>query len=142
MFDIGVNLTSSQFAKDSDEVVVRARAAGVKGMLLTGTSAQESLQAQRLAQRFQCWSTAGVHPPDSSSWTPAVAGAIRDLALMPGAVAIGECGPDFHRHFSTPAGPARAFPALFGGSERPRAVILTPLFRPVLVREGDCVDQR
>lgn len=37
MFDIGVNLTSSQFAKDRDDVVARAFAAGVKGMLLTGT---------------------------------------------------------------------------------------------------------
>ncbi|EDC2511407.1 hydrolase TatD, partial [Salmonella enterica] len=36
MFDIGVNLTSSQFAKDRDDVVARAFAAGVKGMLLTG----------------------------------------------------------------------------------------------------------
>ncbi len=38
MFDIGVNLTSSQFAKDRDDVVARAFAAGVKGMLLTGTN--------------------------------------------------------------------------------------------------------
>ncbi len=38
VFDIGVNLTSSQFAKDRDDVVARAFAAGVKGMLLTGTT--------------------------------------------------------------------------------------------------------
>ena len=30
MFDIGVNLTSSQFSRDRDEVVSRARAAGVR----------------------------------------------------------------------------------------------------------------
>ncbi len=36
MFDIGLNLTSSQFAKDRDEVVARAFEAGVKGLLLTG----------------------------------------------------------------------------------------------------------
>lgn len=35
MFDIGVNLTSSQFSRDHDEVVARALAAGVNGMLLT-----------------------------------------------------------------------------------------------------------
>lgn len=34
MFDIGVNLTSSQFSRDHDEVVARALAAGVNGMLL------------------------------------------------------------------------------------------------------------
>ena len=46
MFDIGLNLTSSQFAKDLDEVVARAFAAGVKGLLLTGTNLHESEQAQ------------------------------------------------------------------------------------------------
>jgi Mg-dependent DNase len=65
MFDIGLNLTSSQFAKDRDEVVARAFAAGVKGLLLTGTNLYESEQAQQLAQRYdRCWSTAGVHPHD------------------------------------------------------------------------------
>ena len=49
MFDIGLNLTSSQFAKDRDEVVARAFAAGVKGLLLTGTNLHESEQAQLLA---------------------------------------------------------------------------------------------
>jgi len=111
MFDIGVNLTSSQFAKDCDEVVARARSAGVKGMLLTGTSAEESRQAQQLAQRHQCWSTAGVHPHDSSSWTPEMAEVIRGLALTPEVVAIGECGLDFNRNFSTPLQQERAFTA-------------------------------
>ncbi|WP_186294621.1 TatD family hydrolase, partial [Klebsiella pneumoniae] len=59
MFDIGVNLTSSQFSRDHDEVVARALAAGVNGMLLTGTNLAESQQAQKLASRYSgCWSTA------------------------------------------------------------------------------------
>lgn len=111
MFDIGVNLTSSQFAKDSDEVIARARVAGVKGMLLIGTNGQQSQQAQRLAQRFQCWSTAGVHPHDSSSWTPELSGILRGLARMPEVVAIGECGLDFNRNFSTPDKQEWAFTA-------------------------------
>ena len=51
MFDIGVNLTSSQFSRDHDEVVARALAAGVNGMLLTGTNLAESQQAQKLGIR-------------------------------------------------------------------------------------------
>ena len=66
MFDIGVNLTSSQFSHDRDDVIARAQAAGVNGMLLTDTNRHESEQAQQFAQRFAgCWSTAGVHPHDS-----------------------------------------------------------------------------
>ncbi len=110
MFDIGVNLTSSQFARDRDEVVARARAAGVHGMLLTGTNRHESEEAQRLAERFEgCWSTAGVHPHDSSSWSPEVADAIYALVNKPEVVAVGECGLDFNRNFSTPAEQEVAF---------------------------------
>ena len=94
MFDIGVNLTSSQFSRDHDEVVARALAAGVNGMLLTGTNLAESQQAQKLASRYSgCWSTAGVHPHDGSSWTPAVAEAI------------------YNRNFSTPHEQEVAFSA-------------------------------
>ncbi|HBW8787770.1 TPA: 3'-5' ssDNA/RNA exonuclease TatD [Klebsiella pneumoniae] len=112
MFDIGVNLTSSQFSRDHDEVVARALAAGVNGMLLTGTNLAESQQAQKLASRYSgCWSTAGVHPHDGSSWTPAVAEAIYTLAGEPQVVAIGECGLDFNRNFSTPHEQKVAFSA-------------------------------
>lgn len=112
MFDIGVNLTSSQFARDRDEVVAAAFSAGVSGMLITGTNAHESAEAYRLAQRYaRCWSTAGVHPHDSSSWTPEVANDIRSLAARPEVVAIGECGLDFNRNFSTPQQQERAFSA-------------------------------
>lgn len=103
MFDIGVNLTSSQFAGDREQVVGRAAAAGVNGMLLTGTNLHESQQAQALAAQYaNCWSTAGVHPHDSSQWQPETADAIHQLANLPEVVAIGECGLDFNRNFSTP----------------------------------------
>ncbi|WP_432224949.1 3'-5' ssDNA/RNA exonuclease TatD [Enterobacter wuhouensis] len=112
MFDIGLNLTSSQFAKDRDEVVARAFAAGVKGLLLTGTNLHESEQAQLLAQRYDhCWSTAGVHPHDSSQWTEESAEVLHRLARTPEVVAIGECGLDFNRNFSMPEEQERAFSA-------------------------------
>ena len=112
MFDIGLNLTSAQFAKDRDEVVARAFAAGVSGLLLTGTNLYESEQAQLLAQRYQhCWSTAGVHPHDSSQWAHESAEALHRLAATPEVVAIGECGLDFNRNFSTPEEQEMAFTA-------------------------------
>ncbi len=102
MFDIGVNLTSTQFAKDREQVVKRARAAGVAGMLITGTNGLESQQAQDLAQQHPgfCWSTAGVHPHHASEWSAATAATLCRLAEHPQVVAIGECGLDFNRNFS------------------------------------------
>ena len=112
MFDIGLNLTSSQFAKDRDDVVASAFDAGVKGLLLTGTNLHESEQAQHLAQRYQhCWSTAGIHPHDSSQWTEESAQILYRLAKTAEVVAIGECGLDFNRNFSTPDEQEKAFTA-------------------------------
>ncbi|MDA3135435.1 3'-5' ssDNA/RNA exonuclease TatD [Atlantibacter subterranea] len=112
MFDIGVNLTSGQFDKDRDDVVARAFAAGVSGMLITGTSLHESQQAQQLASRYDnCWSTAGVHPHDASQWLPETADALRELANTPEVIAMGECGLDFNRNYSTPEDQERAFSA-------------------------------
>ncbi|WP_279051684.1 3'-5' ssDNA/RNA exonuclease TatD [Cedecea davisae] len=112
MFDIGVNLTSSQFAKDHAEVVARAKQAGLSGMMLTGTNLHESEQALLMAQQYDnCWSTAGVHPHDASQWQDSTAESLRRLAAAPQVVAIGECGLDFNRNFSTPAEQERAFTA-------------------------------
>lgn len=112
MFDIGVNLSSKRFENDRGEVVMRAREAGVRGMLLTGTSIDESKQVLSLARRYpDCWSTAGVHPHDAENWT---AGCVEQLALLaaePEVVAICECGLDFNRNFSSPQAQERAFSA-------------------------------
>ncbi|WP_145605703.1 3'-5' ssDNA/RNA exonuclease TatD [Yersinia intermedia] len=113
MFDIGVNLTSSQFAKDYSQVVSRAKTAAVTGMLITGTDIEESQAALELALAYPgyCWSTAGVHPHQASRWQIDVEQQIKSLAAHAAVVAIGECGLDFNRNFSTPAEQEIAFTA-------------------------------
>ncbi|WP_145523090.1 3'-5' ssDNA/RNA exonuclease TatD [Yersinia rohdei] len=113
MFDIGVNLTSSQFAKDCPQIIAAAKEAGVTGMLITGTDAQESQAALDLAMTYPgyCWSTAGVHPHHASCWDMSVEQTIRALSANTSVVAIGECGLDFNRNFSTPAEQEIAFTA-------------------------------
>ncbi|GKX50787.1 3'-5' ssDNA/RNA exonuclease TatD [Budvicia aquatica] len=113
MFDIGVNLTNRQFAQDKHYVVSRARLAGINGMLVTGTSLKESIAASQLSREYPdyCWSTAGVHPHDASGWSADCEQQIYQLAKLPEVVAIGECGLDFNRNFSTPEEQEKAFNA-------------------------------
>ncbi|VDZ56334.1 Deoxyribonuclease TatD [Serratia odorifera] len=82
-------------------------------MLITGTCVQESLAASALAQDYRdyCWSTAGVHPHHASEWNTQTAEQLRALAGRPEVVAIGECGLDFNRNFSTPDQQEAAFSA-------------------------------
>jgi TatD DNase family protein len=102
MIDIGINLTSPQFAGEQDELVERARAAGLSALILTGTDLAGSQESAALASRWPdyCFSTAGVHPHDAKSVDQQTLAALRELATLPQVVAIGECGLDYNRDFS------------------------------------------
>lgn len=103
MIDIGVNLTSKRFDKDRLDVIERAKQAGINAMFVTGTSVEESIQAVRFCQQFPdyLYSTAGVHPHDAGSVMPNYLEQLQQLASKTCVKAIGECGLDFNRNFST-----------------------------------------
>ncbi|MGC3875160.1 TatD family hydrolase [Halomonas sp. GXIMD04776] len=115
LVDIGANLTHQSFAKDRDAVIARARAANVTTLILTGTDLEHAEQAVELARQTPgLYATAGVHPHDASRWDSTLARGMRDLHEQPETVAVGECGLDFNRNFSTPADQERAFEAQLG----------------------------
>ena len=96
MIDIGANLTHSAFASDLDDVIARARQAGVQTIIVTGTTVEDSHQAEKLGLPF----TAGVHPHHAKDFDADAIAALRDLATHPRCVAVGECGLDFNRNYS------------------------------------------
>lgn len=115
LVDIGANLTHDSFNRDLEAVLKRARAANVTTLIVTGTDRAHAEQAVALAQRFPgLYATAGVHPHDASQWDDTLASAMRELHHRPEIVAVGECGLDFNRNFSTPGEQERAFEAQLG----------------------------
>ena len=115
LVDIGANLTHSSFARDLKAVLRRAQAANVTTLIVTGTDRAHAEQAVALAQHFPgLYATAGVHPHDASHWDTSLATAMGELHQRPEVVAVGECGLDFNRNFSTPAEQERAFEAQLG----------------------------
>jgi len=112
--DIGVNLDAAQFRHDLADVVSRAGAAGVETLILTGTSLVDSEALQQLAERFQHYLTVGVHPHNAKAWGPESANDLKRLAALPRVCAIGECGLDFNRNFSSPVEQETAFVAQLG----------------------------
>jgi TatD DNase family protein len=112
LVDIGANLTHESFQRDLPAVVERAHAANVTTLILTGTDLEHAKQAAALAEKHPgFFATAGVHPHDASRWTPALGREMAALHAHPKMVAVGECGLDFNRNFSTPAEQERAFEA-------------------------------
>lgn len=134
LVDIGLNLTSSQFADDRAQVLQRAWRAGLCGAVLTGTTLQGSREALAWARldpsRLAC--TAGVHPHHASSWSGAHAESIRELARAFEVVALGEAGLDFNRMASSTADQYRAFEA--------QLALALELDKPVFLHCRDAFD--
>src|SRR5829696_5431655 len=96
--DSHAHLADPAFDADRDAVLDRARLAGARAVVCIGESLAAAARARALAARHPglVYFTAGVHPHDAADFDEA-----RDLpALLEevrlGAVAIGECGLDYH----------------------------------------------
>ena len=102
LVDIGANLTHASFRDDLAEVLQRARSAGIGSIVVTGTTLEESRAAAQLAERHeQLYATAGVHPHHARDCDERTIPALRELAAHPRVVALGECGLDYNRNYST-----------------------------------------
>ena len=102
LVDIGANLTHPAFRGDLDQVLHRARGAGVASIIVTGTSIAESSRAIKLTENESenLYATCGVHPHHARECDASTIPALRELARHPRVVAIGECGLDFNRNYS------------------------------------------
>ncbi len=96
--DSHVHLADRAFAADADTVIARARAAGARALVCIGESPDAASRAQDIAARHPgfVFHTCGVHPHDANTWDAARDGAAIREAVAAGAVAVGECGLDYH----------------------------------------------
>ena len=102
LVDIGANLSHKSFHSDLDAVLQRGRAAGVRRILVTGTSVESTRAAIGLARQQPgvLFATAGIHPHDATSASPAALAELAELARAPEVKSMGECGLDFDRDYS------------------------------------------
>ncbi|KAH8119950.1 hypothetical protein DFH11DRAFT_1721846 [Phellopilus nigrolimitatus] len=121
--DIGVNLTDPVFRgmhhgrkkheDDFDLMLERAKAAGVRSMIITGGSLKESQKALQIAQKYGLYATVGCHPTRSAEFASFEIGPEGYLSALDKTiaenlkgkgrvVAVGECGLDYDRlHFAS-----------------------------------------
>jgi len=105
LFDSHCHLNDTVYAKDMDEVFIRASAAGVLGIMIVGIDSPTSAQAVSLARTYAkgdavCVASVGVHPHDASACTEKILDTLTDLAKNSWVKAWGETGLDFNRMFS------------------------------------------
>ena len=111
LIDIGINLAHDSYDSDRDEVIARARHAGVIQMVVTGATLASSARAIALARAYpgRLFATAGIHPHHASELDAERLAELAELARQPEVVAIGECGLDYFRNFSPRAAQQQAF---------------------------------
>ena len=129
MIDIGVNLLHRQFDDDRDQVLARARAAGVSSMLVTATDLATSHQALAFCAEHDLYCTAGIHPHDAKGAPDGYADELRRLGAHREVRAIGETGLDFNRNFSAPDIQQQVFAT--------QLQIAVDLNKPVFVHDRD-----
>jgi len=133
LFDIGANLTHSDFKDDLQTVLDRAKTASVLQMAVTGASLEGSKQAIALSKQFEgLFATVGVHPHHAEEINDETLQMLAALARSPSVVAIGETGLDYFRDFTPRDQQRRAFEG--------QLALAVELGKPLFLHERDAAD--
>lgn len=82
---------------ERQEALATARARGVQGFMVPAIKLDDApLLLELCHQHDDVWCSLGCHPHDASTWRRGDAERLADLLQDPKAVAVGECGLDFH----------------------------------------------
>jgi TatD DNase family protein len=111
LVDIGLNLAHDSFDRDRDHVIAAALTAGVRYMVITGSTLQSSRAAIGMAAAAPGMfrATAGIHPHHARDFRDTDVPELRTLMLAPEVGAAGECGLDYFRNFSPHEDQERVF---------------------------------
>ena len=132
--DSHTHLADPAFDHDREAVITRAREAGAHALVCIGESIEAAHRARAIARQhvgLVFW-TAGIHPHDAATFDAARDIAVLDCCLTEGAVAVGECGLDYH-YDNAPRDAQRA-------AVRAQVALAARRMRPVVIHTRDAED--
>lgn len=101
LFDSHAHLDDERFDAERDEVIARAAAAGVTGILNAGADMESSARALKLARQYPgVYASVGMHPHDARLMVNDDYEQLAVWAKELKVVAIGEIGLDYHYNHS------------------------------------------
>ncbi|MCP1492224.1 TatD DNase family protein [Peribacillus frigoritolerans] len=97
LFDTHVHVNAEQFNEDLEDVINRAKEAGVDNMVVVGFDRPTIIRAMELIETYDfMYAAVGWHPVDAIDMTEDDLQWIEELSNHPKVVAIGEMGLDYH----------------------------------------------
>ncbi|MFJ7367666.1 TatD family hydrolase [Peribacillus frigoritolerans] len=97
LFDTHVHVNAEQFNEDLEDVIERAKEAGVDNMVVVGFDRPTIIRAMELIETYDfMYAAVGWHPVDAIDMTEDDLKWIEELSNHPKVVAIGEMGLDYH----------------------------------------------
>jgi TatD DNase family protein len=101
LVDSHTHLESKEFAADLDEVLVRARAAGIAEILNIGYDAESIEKTIALTERFdEVHGALGIHPHNAKDYDETLEADLKKHLLRKKVLAVGEIGLDYYRDLS------------------------------------------
>ncbi len=130
LVDTHCHLDLPQFDQDRAAVLERARAAGVRRVLLPATDLASSRRVVAMTEQYPALRAAvGVHPNEAGDFSNETVAELRDLAQHPKVDAIGEIGIDLYWQTVSLDKQQQAF--------RAQLQLATELDRPVIIHDRE-----
>jgi TatD DNase family protein len=133
MIDSHCHLTDPRLLEQFDDVLARAKSAGVDRMITIGTDPDDDLAAIQLCHmRPMLRCSIGIHPNYCHEVAESEIPKLREMQSDPSVVALGEMGLDYHYNFADRARQRRFFEA--------QLQLARELNRPVVIHNREATD--
>ena len=101
LFDSHAHIDDRKFNDEQDDVIARAAASGVTGLINVGADIVSSARSVALAEKYEAiYAAVGIHPHDAKDVQEIDYDKLVSWAARPKVVAIGEIGLDYHYDYS------------------------------------------
>ena len=103
LIDIGANLTHPELYNQLDKIVENIKTADIKKVIITSSNLGDTKTALNIINLYPdlFYTTVGFHPHNAKDFSLEDVDKIHDYGKDKNIVAIGECGLDYYREYST-----------------------------------------
>lgn len=97
MIDTHCHLEMDAFDNDREDVIRRAKDAGIEAIITTGSDLEGNIGGLELSEKYDfIYSSVGIHPHDAKDFTEDIYKQLKEWTSKEKVVAIGETGLDYH----------------------------------------------